>query len=189
MNKKIFKKSFYGCDTVLVAQKLIGKVLVVKKDKTVLSGIINETEAYTQEDPACHAYNGKKTKRNKEMFGEPGTVYVYLIYGMYYCLNIVTEDLGRGCAVLLRSIMPLKGLSLMQENRGANSSKNLTNGPGKLCMALSITDKENGLDVSNGKSNIVVIDEGLKPGKILCTPRIGISKGKELKWRFFCNQF
>ena len=112
---KLLTKDFFLQDTVSVAKSLIGKELVYKNKDFEIGGIINETEAYTQEDPACHAFNGKITKRNKVMFEEAGTIYIYLIYGMYHCLNIVTEDKNRGCAVLIRSIIPTKIISTNRE--------------------------------------------------------------------------
>ena len=113
MNDIDSHKYFYAQPTQVVAEQLIGCKLTCVTKSGLISAIINETEAYTQEDPASHSYMGRITKRNVVMFQEPGTIYVYMIYGMYFCFNIVTEKLGRGCAVLIRSIIPIKGIDIL----------------------------------------------------------------------------
>ncbi|MAH81136.1 MAG: 3-methyladenine DNA glycosylase [Rickettsiales bacterium] len=181
---KLLTKDFFLQDTVSVARSLIGKELVYKNKDFEIGGIINETEAYTQEDPACHAFNGKITKRNKIMFEEAGTIYIYLIYGMYHCLNIVTEDKNRGCAVLIRSIIPTKNIKEIKKNRNNILDKNLTNGPGKLTLALNIPPTLNGVKLSEN-CPLHVRDNTIYVDKIEETPRIGISENKEALWRFY----
>lgn len=156
-------RSFFLAPTVQVAKDLLGKQLTFQN----FSGIITETEAYHQiDDPACHAYRGK-TPRNAPMFGPAGHSYVYFIYGMYHCLNIVTEPEGIAAAVLIRGLQ-LESIHL--------------NGPGKLCTHLKITKEHNDIDlmVSN---NFFVSDIGIKPS-FSATSRIGIRHGTDKLWRF-----
>lgn len=169
----IICKSFYSKNTLDVAKSLLGCVLCREFDSgDVLKGMIVETEAYTQEDPACHAFRGK-TKRAATLFKSPGLAYVYLIYGMYNCMNVVTEEEGRGCAVLIRAIEPIGDFGG-------------TNGPGKLCRAMEITRELNEVDLTSPLSALR-IEEGktVPESEIVCTTRIGISSGTELKWRFY----
>ena len=156
-------RSFFVKPTVQVAQELLGKQLNFYN----FSGIITETEAYHQDnDPACHAYRGK-TPRNEPMFGPAGHTYVYFIYGMYHCLNFVTEPEGTAAAVLIRGLM--------------SDSVHL-NGPGKLCRYLKITKDHNNIDLISNHS-FFITDVGLKP-QFSCTPRIGIRQGQDKLWRF-----
>ena len=184
---KRLNSAFFEQSTVHVAQALIGKVLVFRSSKGTVKGIINETEAYTQDEPACHAYRGK-TPRNQTMFDRAGLLYVYFIYGMYYCANIVTETPGRGCAVLLRSIIPLQNRDLMIQNRPAKS-RAIANGPGKLCQAYGLDKSHDGTDLCTKGAIVYVEDIGFTPTTIEQSTRIGISKATDLPWRFFCNDF
>lgn len=180
---KILTPDFFSQPTETVAEKLIGKVLYYQNDNVIYSGRITETEAYLHKnDLACHAANSK-TKRNAPMFAEPGTIYVYKIYGIHHCLNFSTFREGLGCAVLIRALKPIKGIEKMIENRRkkTNSINDLTNGPGKICQALNIDKNLNYHDVF-GKL-IWLEDEGLSPN-IKITKRIGISRSKELLLRF-----
>ena len=143
-------RSFYLDDTVNVAKKLIGKLLVRKIDGETLSAIICETEAYTGfSDKACHSYKGK-SERTKVMFEEGGKAYVYLIYGMYSCFNITTREEGIPEAVLIRAACPVEGIERMKELRQSKkqikslNEKNLLSGPGRLCDAMGITREQNG---------------------------------------------
>ncbi|MBM3468392.1 MAG: DNA-3-methyladenine glycosylase [Alphaproteobacteria bacterium] len=157
------ERTFFLRPTVQVAQELLGKRLYFQGS----SGIITETEAYHQNnDPACHAYRGK-TPRNAPMFGPAGYSYVYFIYGMYHCLNIVTEPEGTAAAVLIR------GLVLDMIN---------LNGPGKLCRHLKISKDHNNLDLTTS-THFYVCDEGYQPD-FSATPRIGIRQGTDKLWRF-----
>jgi DNA-3-methyladenine glycosylase len=182
MRRKL-RREFFHRPTLKVAQDLLGKYLTVQKGKKILSGKIAETEAYIgSDDPACHASRGM-TPRNRVMFGPPGHAYIYFTYGMYHCLNLVTEKEGFPAAVLIRAIEPVQGVKLMMRRRGTKKIKNLTNGPGKLCQALSLDRSLNGEDLCSGR--IWVEDRGVKASKIKSTPRVGINQGKNKKWRFY----
>jgi DNA-3-methyladenine glycosylase len=166
-----------------VARELIGKVLVRKKGSTVYSGIIVETEAYLgSRDAASHSFNGP-TRRNEVIFGEGGNAYVYFTYGNHYCINAVTGRVGIAHAVLIRAVEPLEGIKYMQMNRKTVNVYNLCSGPGKLCEAMEINSKLNGVSL---QGNEVFISEpvDLKKRKVKSTGRIGISKNAEKLYRF-----
>lgn len=163
---------FYERNTLDVAKDLLGCKLCRKLDGKVLSGIIVETEAYTQDDPACHAFRGK-TPRSIILFKRPGIAYVYFIYGMYHCFNVITEPEDTAGAVLIRALEPLD-LSLV------------TNGPGKLCRDLVITKDFNESDLTSKTSNLW-IEKGIEipSSKIHTTTRIGIKQAADYPWRFY----
>ena len=171
-------------DTVTVARNLLGKKIIRKIGKQEISGIITETEAYKhKDDPASHAFR-KITERNKAMFGEVGTAYVYFTYGMHYCFNIVARHpKSEAGAVLIRAIEPKIGIKVMQKNRTNTNLKNLTNGPAKLTQALEITKKLYGADLTK-KSNLYITDGIKKPKNISATPRIGIKEATDKLWNF-----
>lgn len=182
-------QEFYQRDTIQVAQELLGKVLVVRDSRTgePTAGRIVETEAYHGEDPACHASRGE-TPRCAIMFGQPGIAYVYLIYGMYEMLNFVTEPQGYPGAVLIRALEPLFGEEQMRKRRklkGTPKSRELANGPGKLCRALGIRLKHNGASLQGPE--ILVLDDGfgVSRSEILASPRVGISQAVDAMWRFY----
>ena len=179
----ILPRRFYVSDTKKVARDLLGKTLVRKVGKRVLSGIIIETEAYKgKNDPASHS-SRKKTERNKIMFGEVGRAYVYFTYGMHYCFNVVAKkEEDESGAVLIRAIQPIQGIKHMIKNRKTNVVSNLANGPGKLTQAMQITLKEYNLDLT--KNSSVFIIDGEKPAKIIAKPRIGIKIGVDKLWNF-----
>lgn len=165
-------KSFYNRDTIIVARELLGKVLCRRIDGKIYKGIIVETEAYTQEDPACHAYCGM-TPRNEAMFQNGGISYVYFIYGMHFCMNVVTERKGYGCAVLIRALEPLMNI-------------NNTNGPAKLTKAMKITRGQNGLDLTTLESGLWIDDaEPVENENIIQTVRVGITQAADYPWRFY----
>lgn len=166
-------------DTVALAPALLGSYLVREVDGQTLAGRIVETEAYTPEDPACHASRGE-TARNRPMFGPPGTAYVYLIYGMHHCFNVVTEPAGRGAAVLVRAVEPVLGVEEMAARR---PNKDLTRGPGKLCQAMGIGPDLNGLALT--QRGPLYLLKAPPEGAIAASPRVGITKAAELPWRFF----
>jgi DNA-3-methyladenine glycosylase len=171
-------KKFFNQPTVSLAKALLGKYLVFKNMK----GIIVETEAYLyKDDPGCHACRGI-TARNAPMFETAGRAYVYLIYGMYHCLNIVSGKKGEGEAVLIRALQPVTGIEIMQKRRKTKKIENLCNGPGKLTQAFGITRKQNNLSLLSGDFRIY--DSKIKP-EISTSARIGLSEGKELQLRFF----
>tara|TARA_B100001245_G_scaffold201032_1_gene161031 strand:+ start:1991 stop:2548 length:558 start_codon:yes stop_codon:yes gene_type:complete len=179
----ILPRRFYVSDTKKVARDLLGKTLVRKVGKRVLSGIIIETEAYKgKNDPASHS-SRKKTERNKIMFGEVGRAYVYFTYGMHYCFNVVAKkEEDESGAVLIRAIQPIQGIKHMIKNRKTNVVSNLANGPGKLTQAMQITLKEYNLDLTKNSSLFIV--DGEKPAKIIAKPRIGIKTGVDKLWNF-----
>ena len=152
-------REFYAQDTLEAARALLGKVLVRRLDGEILAGRVVETEAYVGRcDKACHAYHYRRTARTETLFAQPGTAYIYLIYGMYHCLNFVTEPEGEPAAVLLRALQPVAGMETMARLRYGDKPmtdyrrKNFLNGPGKVCRALALTRAENGLDLTDRKS-------------------------------------
>jgi len=183
----ILARNFYTGNTLKVARALLGKKLVRRLRGVHLSGMIMETEAYCgKEDSACHAHRGK-TPRNAVMFGKPGHAYVYFTYGMHYLLNLVTEEEGNPCAVLIRALMPLEGIVQMEDRRKKKGPA-LTNGPAKLCQALGIDKSLNGWDLTLGQELWVEDYKIIPPKLIVATPRIGIAYAKEehreAPWRF-----
>jgi DNA-3-methyladenine glycosylase len=155
-----------------------------------LSGIIVETEAYgSTNDPASHAFR-KKTSRNETMFGIPGKVYVYFIYGNHYCFNIVAKDNESVAgAILIRSIQPLEGINLMRIFRKTDNIFDLTSGPGKLTQAFKISRNHNGIDLTDNKNDFFYLEHiqgnnNIDTFKVLETSRIGITSALEKKWRF-----
>lgn len=170
-------------DTLESARALLGSYLVRELDGQLLVGRIVETEAYLSEgDPACHAYK-RETPRNRPMFGPPGHAYVYKIYGLHHCVNVVTEPPGRGAAVLIRALEPVQGEGLMRDRR--SGSRDLTNGPGRLCQALGIDVALNGTDLTVPGA-LYLLQPPTPPTDVIATsPRIGITQGAEFPWRFF----
>lgn len=189
MAKKLSQK-FFIQPTQDVAQQLLGKYLIIRKGKHILSGKIVETEAYIGEsDLACHASKGR-TPRTEMLYQKAGTVYVYLVYGMYYCLNIVTEHKDFPSAVLIRAIEPREGILEMQKNRKQNTVKNLASGPGKLCMAFGISKEFNGKTIFGDDLYIEDRKEIVLSKDIIHTKRIGVDYAKHCKeypWRFYIN--
>lgn len=180
--EKILTRPFYARDTRVVAEELLGHYLVHITGEGLAAGKIVETEAYLQDDPACHAARGP-TRRNRVMFGPPGHAYIYFIYGMYYCFNAVTREEGVGEAVLIRALEPVAGIPLMQARRGKKSLYDLCSGPGKLVQALGITGEQNGRDLTAGT---LVICRGERDGlKVVRTTRIGIKDGADLPLRYY----
>lgn len=185
----MLEKTFYSHPTIAVARALIGTFLL--HDSTVgrAVGRIVETEAYLADDPACHAYRGP-TKRNASMFGPAGTAYVYLIYGMYHCFNVVTAPAGVGEAVLIRALEPVSGVALMAARRRTNKTSALCSGPGKLVQALGITQEHDGVKLARGPLRI--LSRASFPELFGCqrrlrinaSPRIGISDARHLPLRF-----
>jgi DNA-3-methyladenine glycosylase len=182
---------YYAQSTLVVAPDLLGKILFARKKvrgrEEVVAGRIVETEAYRSDDPASHSCKGK-TPRASIMFGDPGVAYVYFIYGMYEMLNFVTEPHGEAGAVLIRGLEPILGEDLMKKRRKtARTRRDLTAGPGKLCRALGIEMSQNGSSLQGPQvgSDLWVVDDGFKPGKIRVSPRIGISQGQDKLWRYY----
>ncbi len=193
-------REFYDRDTVETARDLLGKLLVRELpggERFICR--ITETEAYVgRVDKACHAYGYKRTPRTETLFAPPGTSYIYLIYGMYHCLNLVTEPEGEPCAVLLRGAVPVENGDMIAQNRfrcklselTAYQKKNFLNGPGKLCRGLELTRAQNGLDVTGREGGLYVCD-GPHPEKIFVGKRIGIDYAEEavdFPWRFWTEE-
>jgi len=177
----ILKRSFYDRPATEVAQDLLGKVIV----HGPTAGIIVETEAYLGvHDLAAHSAKGL-TERTKVIFGPPGHAYVYLIYGMYECLNLVCEPVNKAGCVLIRALDPLEGIDIMQSRRPtARKPKDLASGPGKLTLAMAITRAQNGADVTRGP--LTVRRQSKSPAiEIVTTPRIGITKCADWPLRFY----
>ena len=195
--------SFYDGDTVELARALLGKLIVRRVQGETLVCRITETEAYVGRcDKACHAYGYKKTARTSTLFAPPGTAYIYLIYGIYHCLNFVTEPEGEPAAVLIRGGEPILGAETMAQLRYGKPLDQLTysqrkhflDGPGKLCQALGLTRAENGLDLTR-EGPLWVTDSPVSLGltlpeekrEILQGKRIGIDYAQEavdFPWRF-----
>lgn len=174
-------RSFYARPALDVARDLIGHVLVRRvSDGALLAGRIVETEAYTgPRDLACHAARGR-TARNGVMFGPPGHAYVYFVYGMHWCLNLVTERDGFPAAVLLRALEPLDGVDIIRANRPkARRDTDLMSGPARLCQALAVDGALDGADVCAPDAALFVEDRELPPGTIATAPRVGVAYAGE----------
>ena len=168
----VMPHEFYKRDTVEVAKDLLGCKLVRKTEGKTLSGIIVETEAYTQDDPACHAYRGE-TPRAATLFKHPGIAYVYFIYGMYNCFNAVAHPEGKAGGILIRALETVYAVKK-------------TNGPGKLCKALNITRELNEIDLTNPDFELYLErGESVPENQIITTTRIGIKNGCDYLWRFY----
>ncbi len=186
----IIHSEFFARPTLTVARNLLGQRLVRLLDGQRISGRVVETEAYIgPADSACHASKGR-TQRTEVMFGPPGRSYIYLVYGMHYMLNLVTEAPDFPAAVLIRALEPVEGLEAMRTNRpGIPDELNLTNGPGKLCRALAIDKRLHNWDVSLGRELWLEHGDSV-PDKMIATgPRIGISyarpEDRAAPWRFW----
>lgn len=182
---------FFERPTLEVARELLGKYFVVKRSGGILSGKIVETEAYIGEDDlACHASKGR-TPRTETLYAKAGSLYVYMVYGMHHCLNVVTERVNFPSAVLIRAIEPCEGIALMQKRRGTKSLHNLASGPGKLCEAFGITVKVNGKTMR--ESGLWIEDRGerTRPADIAQSSRIGVDyagKYSTYPWRFYVKK-
>lgn len=181
-------RAYYLQPTLLVARDLLGKTLWRRTEEGLVSGIIVETEGYISAiDPAAHNYR-KLSPRSAMMFGPAGRAYIYLIYGMYPCLNVVTEREGESAAVLIRAIMPTTGVDLMQRRcPPGRTLRNLARGPGRLCQALGLTVGENGTWLDSATLWISETAGGspFTQSHIATSPRIGITRGTTLPWRYF----
>jgi DNA-3-methyladenine glycosylase len=178
-------QSFYDRSTEIVSRELLGAELECTTPEGITRGRIVETEAYLgPDDPACHAAAGL-TPRTAHLFGPPGRAYVYFIYGMYWCFNAVTRERGHGAAVLVRAVAPTFGLDLMRARRPrVKRDRDLTNGPGKLCMAMGIVGDMSGDSLRTGR---VVIRAGapVSDADVVVTPRIGIAQAADWPLRYF----
>jgi DNA-3-methyladenine glycosylase len=173
---------FFDRSAEVLAPTLIGCILRREDERGSISGLIVETEAYTQDDPASHSFCGV-TVRNRIMFEVAGLAYVYLIYGIHNCFNVTSGAPGKGEAVLIRAVEPLEGIEIMISNRGTDSLENLCSGPGKLCQAFGITREHNGVSLADGEIRILAPATLEKPD-VIRTVRIGITKAAGKKRRF-----
>lgn len=177
-------------DTLSIAKNLLGYTLIHESRAGKTAGIIVETEAYLQDDPACHAYR-KKSVRNAPMFGKAGTIYVYQIYGMHFCVNISTNQTDIGEAVLIRALEPTEGLELMEERRLKHSKlnqmkpKDLCSGPAKLVQAMGIHKHMNDWHILDSDLKIMSPKIQMIENEIITTTRIGITQGADLPYRFY----
>lgn len=181
-------QDFFMDDAIEVAKKLLGKILVHETPEGITKCRIVETEAYMGVlDKGSHAYSGKVTPRTSTLYEQGGVAYVYLIYGMYHCMNVVVNEKGLAQGVLIRALEPLEGIELMKKRRKMDKIKNLCNGPGKLCIAMDITKKENGVNLMSS-SLFLEEDEKEEPFEIVSAKRINIDYAEEAKdflWRFY----
>ena len=166
----------FAQDAHLVARQLIGATFLI--DGT--GGVIVETEAYDQKEPASHSYGGP-TPRNRTMFGEPAHLYVYRSYGIHWCVNFTCREPGHGAAVLIRAIEPKAGIAIMEKRRRTNNSRLLCAGPGRLCQALGITRELDGYPLHSPRCTLL---PAAAPIHVVTGERIGISKAVNLPWRF-----
>jgi DNA-3-methyladenine glycosylase len=190
MSRRCLERAFYIQDAVSLARALLGKMLVHVTGGAVTGGLIAETEAYAgREDAACHSYKRQGPSgghRTDVMFGPGGYAYVYLIYGMYHCFNVVANAENEPEAVLIRAVEPLEGISVMKERRKTQDVKKLCSGPGKLSIALGITREHNGIDLCGG-SLFIMDAESIPANRVLATPRINVDYAGEaarLPYRF-----
>jgi len=184
VNGRALPALFYARPTPVVARRLLGHVLVSEVGGRRTAGRIVETEAYLgPDDPASHGYRARRTRRNASMFERPGTAYVYFTYGMHWCLNAVTEREGFPAAVLIRALEPLEGLATMRRRRRSSSDRELCSGPAKLCQALGVTGREDGVSLTRGRLRIVR-QRSRQRYAIIVTPRIGITRAVDWPLRF-----
>jgi DNA-3-methyladenine glycosylase len=182
-------KSFYTRDDVtLIARELLGKVLCTNIDGKLTSGIIVETEAYSQNDRACHAFGGRRTARTEIFYNDGGLSYVYLCYGIHHLFNVITNRAHTADAVLIRSIEPLEGIEKMLVRRGMDQiAHRIAAGPGSVSRALGIDKNHNGLHLHEDR--IWIEDRGIqyKKSQITASPRVGVDYAGEdalLPWRY-----
>lgn len=181
------KSFFHKKDSIVLAKDLLWKVFTKTTNEWIISWIINEVEVYREDDEASHTFSWKKTKRNEIMFKDAGFLYVYFTYGMYHCMNIVSEKEGYWAAILIRSVIPYKWENIMIKNRNwwKKDLKDLSNWPWKVCIAYNITKKENWVNLLDKNSTIFLEDIWYKTPKINKSQRIWISKWLDKDWRFW----
>lgn len=183
------ERPFFSRSTLQVARELLGMRLVRQERDVRLVGVISEVEAYRgEEDQGCHARAGR-TPRTRVMYGPPGHAYVYFTYGMHWMLNFVTEAEGYPAAVLIRAILPVEGLDVIAARRDGQPFAHWTDGPAKLCQALGIDRRHNGLDLCAPQSEIFVqVGESIPDSAVTIGPRVGLNNvpepWKSIAWRF-----
>jgi len=178
-------RGFYHRPTVEVARELLGKLLIRRSSEGLAALRLAEVEAYLGvDDPACHTFGGRRTRRTATMWGEAGHAYVYLVYGMYDCLNVVTVGEGHPEAVLIRGGIPVAGEELMLHRRQGRR-RHLADGPGKLCRALAISRADDGADLCDPASGLWIAQDGLTipASRIVAAPRVGVDyAGEAAAW-------
>lgn len=180
-------RNFYTCGVLEASEKLLGKILVHRTEEGITKGRIVELEAYDgATDKAAHSYPSLCTERTKIQFGEGGYAYIYFIYGMYYCMNIVTGCSNQPESVLLRALEPVEGIELMKKRRSTDKLRNLCSGPGKLCQAMGITKAHYGMDLCG---DVLYLEdaEPVASENVLRTKRINVDYAEEAKdflWRY-----
>lgn len=189
MKYKRLSLSFFARDTQVVARALLGKLLIRRWRNQQLIGRITEVESYAGEnDLACHAARGR-TSRTEIMYGEPGRAYIYLIYGMHYCFNIVTQEKNFPAAVLIRSLEPVANIAIMQRARQQKNIYNLTTGPGKITRALHITSQLHGENITTSDRLWIADDnKNIMLSGIAAAPRIGVDYAgacASWPWRYY----
>jgi DNA-3-methyladenine glycosylase len=186
----ILKREFYNRDSLTVAKELLGKILIHETPEGITAGKIVETEAYKgPEDKASHSYGNRRTPRTETMFGPKGHSYIYLIYGLYCCLNVTSGVvIGKPEATLIRAVEPLKGIDLMIKRRGPTGQMtNVASGPGRLCIAMGICKTHNGIDVCQPPF-CIEDNQTIDSINIVETARIGVDYAADWKdkpWRFY----
>lgn len=186
MKKNRLALHFFKRSAPLVARDLLGKIISHQTKEGKLSGMIVETEAYGENDPASHAFCGP-TPRNRVMFGPAGRTYVYFTYGKHHCFNVTTDPTGKAGAVLIRAAVPLKGIKIMQKKRRTKELLNLTSGPAKFAQAFGFNRQHNNLSVLGPK--IIIVDNPGQSFKISRTTRIGVRPEKNpRRWRFYIKE-
>ena len=190
----VISREFYQRSTTTVVRDLLGKLMVRESPSGVVALRLTEVEAYLgAADPACHTYGGRRSPRTESMWGDAGHAYVYLIYGVHHCFNVVTVGKGVGEAVLVRAGVPVVGLDLIRERRGPTvRERALTDGPGKLCQALGIGREADGLDICDRSSGVWLCDDGVgvADSELRRTPRVGVARaGEAARWplRYLVN--
>jgi DNA-3-methyladenine glycosylase len=194
-------RAFYASGSISLAQRLIGQRFVrVLDDGTRLAGIIVETEAYLGvKDRAAHSFGGRRTDRNEVMYGQAGTAYVYFTYGMHFCMNVVCGKVGEPVAVLLRALEPVEGINVMRANRERRArltklkDRDLCSGPGRLCEAMGIRRRLNGVDLVTNPELFIEPGKRYGPRALVRTTRIGIASAQEwvhrpLRWYLKGNE-
>ena len=181
-------RNSYKRTTKVAARKLLGKLLVSTHSDDEVVVRITEVESYLGiDDPACHTYGGRRTPRTETMWGEAGHAYVYLIYGLHNCLNVVTVGPGQPEAVLIRGGVVEKGLEIVRARRGPKvGERSLTDGPGKMCQALAITRLDDGIDLCAPDSALRICDDGVRisEDRVQRLPRVGVDyAGEAASWR------
>ena len=183
---KVLPASFYARPTEVVARRLLGHFVVSMIGGRRTAGRIVETEAYLgPHDPACHAFGGRRTMRTEGLFGPPGTAYIYFTYGMHWCLNAVTRREGYPAAVLIRALEPVAGLETMRRRRGHMPDRSLCAGPARLCVALGVTGRLNGVSLQRGTLRICSLPAtGRRAPRVVRTPRVGITRATDWPLRY-----